>query len=152
MKIEEFLKGKGIQYKKFKHPVAFTAQQIAAEQHVPGRMMIKTVVVKGDDKYYLAVLPAVYSVDFPMLTKLLDVQTLTLATESEMEGLFPDAEVGAEAPFGELYGLKTIVDERLADCDDIVFQAGDHSTTIKIRYDDYVEFVDAVHGRFGQHI
>ena len=152
MKVDEFLKEKGIQFRKMKHPVAFTAQEIAAEQHVPGQMMVKTVVVKADDQFYLVVLPAVYSVDFAKLKKLLGAASVTLATEAEMEGLFPDAEVGAEAPFGEPYGLKTVVDEHLAESEEIVFQAGDHATTIQLKYDDYVEAADAVTGRFGQHI
>ncbi len=152
MKIEEFLKKKGITFRKMKHPVAFTAQQIAAEQHVPGRMMVKTVIVKGDGQYYLAVLPAIYNIDFARLKNLLSAESVTLATEDEMQGLFPDAEVGAEAPFGEIYGLKTVVDEHLSESDQIVFQAGDHTTTMQIDYDDYVEAADAVTGRFGQHI
>jgi Ala-tRNA(Pro) deacylase len=152
MKVDEFLNQKGVKFARMKHPVAFTAQEIAAEQHVPGRMMVKTVVVKADEHFYLAVLPAVYSVDFAKLKKLLGAKSVTLATEAEMEKLFPDAEVGAEAPFGEPYGIKTVVDEHLAESDEIVFQAGDHATTIQINYEDYVSVADAVTGRFGQHI
>lgn len=153
MKIDEFLKEKGVQFSRMKHPVAFTAQETAAEAHVPGRMMVKTVVVKADDRSYLVVLPAIFNIDFAKLKKLLGATgPVTLATEAEMEKLFPDAEVGAEAPFGEPYGLKTVIDEHLAECDHIVFQAGDHATTIQLNYEDYVSVADATTGRFGQHI
>jgi Ala-tRNA(Pro) deacylase len=152
MDIESFLKEKGVPFVRLKHPAAFTAQEIAAEQHVPGRSMVKTVVVKADGGFYLAVLPAIYNIDFAKLKNLLGAKSVTLATEAEMEKLFPDAEVGAEAPFGEPYGLKTVVDEHLAESDEIVFQAGDHSTTIQLKYDDYVNAADADTGRFGQHI
>ena len=152
MNIDAFLKEKGVKFSRLKHPVAFTAQEIAAEQHIPGRMMVKTVVVKGDDQFYLAVLPAIYSVDFAKLKKLLGAKSVTLATEAEMEKLFPDSEVGAEAPFGEPYGIKTLVDEHLAESDEIVFQAGDHATTIQINYEDYLKVANATSGRFGQHI
>lgn len=152
MKIPKFLKEKGVAFKKLKHPVAFTAQEIAAEQHVPGRMMVKTVVVKADQEYYLAVLPAIFNVDFAKLKKVLGAKSVTLATEAEMEKLFPDTEIGAEAPFGEPYGLKTVVDEHLAESDDIVFQGGDHATTIRMKYDDYIKIADAAMGQFGRHI
>jgi len=152
MKVEKFLKEKGVSFKKSKHSVAFTAQEIAAEQHVPGRMMVKTVVVKAGDEHCLLVLPAIFNVDFAKLKKLLSVKSVALATEAEMEKLFPDTEIGAEAPFGEPYGLRTVVEEHLAESDDIVFQAGDHATTIQMKYDDYIEIADATTGRFGQHI
>lgn len=152
MKVEKFLKEKGVKFKKMKHAVAFTAQEIAAEQHVPGRMMVKTVVVKADADYHLVVLPAVFSVDFAQLKKVLGAKSVTLATEAEMEKLFPDVEIGAESPFGEPYGLKTVVDEHLAESEEIVFQGGDHATTVRMKYDDYITIADAVTGRFGRHI
>jgi Ala-tRNA(Pro) deacylase len=152
MKVDAFLKEKGVKFTRMKHPVAFTAQEIAAEQHVPGRMMVKTVVVKADEQFYLAVLPAIYSVDFAKLKKILGAKSVTLATEAEMEKLFPDAEVGAEAPFGEPYGLKTVVDEHLVDSDEIVFQAGDHASTVQIGCEDYLRVAGGIIGRFGQHI
>ena len=152
MKIVKFLKGKGVKFHEMKHAVAFTAQEIAAEQHIPGRMMVKAVVVKADGEFFLAVLPAIFNVDFAKLKNLLDVGKVTLATEAEMEKLFPDTEIGAEAPFGEPYGLKTVVDEHLAESDNIVFQGGDHATTIQMGYDDYIDVADATIGRFGQHV
>ncbi len=152
MKIVKFLKEKGVKFQEMKHAVAFTAQEIAAEQHIPGRMMVKTVVVKAGGEFFLAVLPAIFNVDFAKLKKLLDVGKVTLATEAEMEKLFPDTEIGAEAPFGGSYGLKTVVDEHLAESDDIVFQGGDHATTIQMSYDDYIDVADATTGRFGQHV
>lgn len=152
MKIVEFLKKKGVKFQEMQHAVAFTAQEIAAEQHIPGRMMVKAVVVKADGEFFLAVLPAIFNVDFAKLKKLLDVGKVTLATEAEMEELFPDTEIGAEAPFGGPYGLKTVVDEHLAESDDIVFQGGDHATTIQMNYDDYIDVADAITGRFGQHV
>lgn len=152
MDVAKYLKDKGVQFQELHHPVAFTAQQVAAEQHVPGRMMVKAVVVKVDNKYSLVVLPAIYNVDFQRLKKVLGAKNVSLATEQEMSKLFPDCEVGAEPPFGELYGVPTVVEEHLTSCSEIVFQAGSHTQTMKISYGDFVKLTDAKVGAFGQHI
>ena len=152
MDVAKYLEEKGVRFEVMHHPVAFTAQTVAAEQHVPGRMMIKAVVVKTDGKYVLAVLPSIYSVDFTKLKKVLAAKNVTLATEQEMAKLFPDCDVGAEPPLGELYGLPTVVEDHLATTEEVVFQAGTHTETIRMSYADFIALTDAMRGSFGQHI
>ena len=86
------------------------------------------------------------------VAKVLKVEITNVIRLTEMEKLFPDMEIGAEPPFGEPYGLKTVVDEHLAESEEIVFQGGDHATTVQMKYDDYIRIADAVTGRFGRHI
>ena len=104
-------------------------------------MVAKTVVVKTGDDYAMVVLPASAKVNLTSLKRALDVQQVRLATESEFKGLFPDSDVGAMPPFGNLYGLPVYVEESLTRDLDIVFNAGTHQDTIRMKYEDFARLV-----------
>ena len=152
MDVAAYLKKEKVKFERMSHPEAFTSQEVAAAQHVAGRALAKAVVVKADEKYALAVLPAIYKVNFKALAKLLGTKKASLATEEEMQKLFPDVEVGAEPPFGNLYNVETVVEEHLSEEPEIVFQAGTHKDTIKIKYADYAKLASPKVGQFGDHI
>ena len=63
-KLSSFLDEQEIKYVAIRHSPRFTAQEIAASAHVPGKELAKTVVVKLEEELALAVLPASYRVDF----------------------------------------------------------------------------------------
>ena len=142
MKIAEFLKGKAVPFEAHEHVPAYTAQEVAAEEHVSGNILAKAVVVHSDKGYTMCVLPASFKLDMDKVAKALRAKSVRLADETEMAKLFPDAEVGAEPPFGNLYDMTTLVDQHLAKDDEIVFQGGTHRQAIKMKYGDYAKLVE----------
>ncbi len=144
MKIEEYLKDKKVKFTAMEHPPAYTSQEAAAEQHVSGNMVAKAVVVKVDKSYAMCVLPASLKLDMKKVAKALKAKRVSLADETEMANLFPDVEVGAEPPFGNLYELPTVVDEHLAADEEIVCRAGTHTRSIRVKYSDYASLVSPV--------
>lgn len=136
-RIKEYLDREKVPYEHTVHRTAFTAQEVAAEAHVPGRMVAKTVVLKVDDRFALAVLPASARVDLGSLKASLQAREIRLATEFEFTGLFPDCEVGAMPPFGNLYGLAVYVEEALTRDAEIVFNAGTHQDVVRMKYADF---------------
>lgn len=136
-KLGEFLDREKASYQQEFHRTVYTAQQVAAEEHIPGKIMAKTVVVKADDRFALAVLPASMRTDMARLKGVLGAKEVRLATEAEFAGLFPDCELGAMPPFGNLYGVPVYADSALAKDDEIVFNAGTHQDTIRMKYADY---------------
>jgi Ala-tRNA(Pro) deacylase len=136
-RLREFLEKQKIPYQREVHRTAYTAQEVAAEEHIPGKIMAKTVVVKADNRFVLAVLPAAVRTDLEKLKTGLGAQEVRLATEFEFTGLFPDCEVGAMPPFGNLYGVPVYVDASLTKDEEIVFNAGTHEDTIRMRYADF---------------
>lgn len=138
MNIEEYLKDQGVEFEVIEHEQAFTAQEVAAAEHVTGHKFAKPVIADGAEGSYMLVVPASRHVDFDKASELAG-ETLEMADEGEMKKLFPDCEVGAEPPFGEEYGLDTFVDTTLAERDEIVFRAGTHDRTIKMSYQDYAD-------------
>jgi len=137
MKVIEFLDTSSAKYEVMHHRPTFTAQQMAAEDQIPGMQVAKPVVVKADGKHYMCVVPACCKVDLDALKSQLGVERLELAEENEMAKLFPDCALGAEPPFGGMYGLTTIMAKALQDDEYIVFQGGTHETAIKMDMDEY---------------
>jgi Ala-tRNA(Pro) deacylase len=138
MKIAEYLAEKKVPYSTHQHMTAYTAQEVAAEEHVSGNIVAKAVVVRAGTEYVLCVLPASCKLDMRKVAKAVGAKEPQLADEQEMAQLFPDTEVGAEPPFGNLYNLSTFLDQHLAADEDIVFQAGTHRDTVRMKMTDYM--------------
>jgi Ala-tRNA(Pro) deacylase len=136
-KLKEFLDSNKIKYVSISHSPAFTAQQIAASAHIPGKDLAKTVMIKIDNKMAMAVLPASLKIDFDLLKKASGSGNIELATESEFKDLFPECEPGAMPPFGNLYGMDVYVARSLTEDTDIAFNAGSHTELIKMAYEDF---------------
>jgi Ala-tRNA(Pro) deacylase len=137
MDVKAMLKEKGVEFEVIRHEHTYTAQEVAASEHVTGHMFAKPVILKAGDDAYMFVLPASRHVGLKSASDAAGTE-LAMAGEEEMKRLFPDCEVGAEPPFGSPYGVPTFVDESLAGMDEIVFRAGNHDETIKMSYADYV--------------
>jgi Ala-tRNA(Pro) deacylase len=137
MDIGKYLKEQGVSFEMYEHAPAYTAQEVAAEEHVSGNLLAKAVVVQAEGKFALCALPASCKLDMKKVAAALKCKAVRLADEGEMARLFPDVEVGAEPPMGHLWSLPTLVDERLAADEEIVFQAGSHRQAVRMRYSDY---------------
>jgi len=140
-KLKDFLDNQNIKYVTITHSPTYTAQEIAASAHIPGKVMAKTVMVKIDGKMAMAVLPASCKVDFDLLKKAAGASTVGLASEQEFKNLFPECEIGAMPPFGNLYGMEVFVADALAEDEEIVFNAGSHTELIRLAYKDFERLV-----------
>ena len=140
-RVREYLEANQVPYTHCTHRLAYTAQEVAAAQHVPGREMAKTIVVSADGQYLLIVLPAVMKLDMKVLREELPFKHVQLATEKEFATLFPDSETGAMVPFGNLYNLPVYADKSLTINEEIVFNAGTHIDTIRMKFRDFERLV-----------
>ncbi len=140
-KLKDFLDRHNIKYVTISHSFAYTAQEIAASAHVAGKELAKTVMVKIDDKMAMAVLPASHKVNFDLLKRAAGASKVELANEQEFRDMFPESEVGAMPPFGNLYGMEVFVDEILSQDEEIAFNAGSHTELIKLAYRDFESLV-----------
>jgi Ala-tRNA(Pro) deacylase len=140
-KLKEFLDSHQIKYVSLQHSPAYTAQEIAASAHVPGRDMAKTIIVKIDGRMAMAVLPANRKIVLADLREVTGTDQVKFATEAEFKTLFPDCETGAMPPLGNLYGLDVYVAPSLADEAEIAFNAGTHTEIIKMAYADFERLV-----------
>jgi Ala-tRNA(Pro) deacylase len=136
----ECLEQNNVQYEILHHTEAVTAQRIAQAEHVKGRRQAKVVMLKCGDQHLMAVLPADHHIDLEKVEKVLG-KPVSIDKEADFKSLFPNTAIGAMPPFGNLYGLATYVDKRLAEQDYIVFEAGTHTDAIIISYSDYEKIV-----------
>jgi Ala-tRNA(Pro) deacylase len=141
-KLREFLEHEKIPYSVHSHPQAYTALEIAALEHVKGRMLAKVVIVKGGaGDLVMVVLPADRRVDFRKAGAVLGTEELRLAQEADFQDTFPACDLGSMPPFGNLFELPVLVDDLLAENDEIVFSAGTHTLTAKLRFADFRRLV-----------
>ena len=137
MKVQEFLKENSVWFEPIRHRPTFTAQYTAQAVHARGDEVAKTVVLKANGTYVLAVLQATHKIDLMRAREALATQSLELAAEQDFKSVFPDCELGALPPFGSQYGLKTLVDEPLTHDEQIVIEGNTHEEAIRMKYADF---------------
>ena len=137
-RLEQFLLEHRVAFRTQPHAATFTAQETAASTHVRGKDLAKPVMVELDDRLVMVVLPASERLHLGRLREATGAREARLAHESEFRDHFPECELGAMPPFGNLYGLETIVSDSLAEDDEIAFNAGNHTELMHVAYLDFV--------------
>lgn len=139
--VRTFLDEHGVAYEVIDHPRDFTAQETAHHTHTPGRAFAKTVIIWIDGTYAMTVISAGHHIDLEQLAWALDAHTVKLAIEEEVRELASDCEVGSMPPFGKLYNIPVYISTDLAANKEITFNAGSHTSAIRMRYDDFIRLV-----------
>ena len=147
-RIREYLDSQNVDYQWLPHPEAFTAQEVAHSLHVSGKRLAKTVVLDADGQVIMAVLPASHRLSLLDLKGALEVSNLELLPEGELAVLFPDCDLGAIPPFGNLYGMDTWVDRAVAEAEHIIFTAGTHWDAVEMKYANYARLAKPRLSRF----
>lgn len=141
--LKEFLDTHQVKYLCINHTPTYTAQEIAAAAHVPGKQMAKTVIVKIDGKLAMVVLPAHDHVSFSVLKQVTGSNDIDLAREADFKNSFPECEIGAMPPFGNLYNMPVYVSKQLSH-DHITFNSGTHAELVQMSYEDFIRLVKPI--------
>ncbi len=139
--VVEVLKRERVPYLTLRHPPAFTAPELSAVAHIPGRRSAKVVICIADGRPLQAVVPAHHSVDLDALRTLVQAVSLRLAKEDEIASLYPEFEVGAMPPFGMMHGHPVFVERCFVGEPEMVFNAGTHTDSLCMHYSDFAEIV-----------
>ena len=145
----DYLKKNSVRYEVIEHAPAYTAHEAAIASHVPDKDLAKTLIVQSDDKYCMVVMPADHRLDEHLLGKTIKAKQLHLAQEEDLKPLFPDCELGAMPPLGNIYHLDVWVDSALQLHYEICFNAGTHAETIQMTFSDFSRLVQPRTGSFG---
>lgn len=149
-RIRDYLDSQKAPYEWLPHPQAFTAQEVAHSLHVSGKRLAKVVVLDADGRLVMAVLPASHRLSLSELKAELAAQHLEMLPESELVKIFPDCDLGAIPPFGNLYGIDVCVDRAVVETGEIVFTAGTHVDAARMKYSDYAALAKPHEGRFSE--
>jgi Ala-tRNA(Pro) deacylase len=140
-RLTQYLQEQQVSFQVHDHRAAYTAEQMAAAEHLPGKRVAKAVMAFADDQLVMLVLPATYVVDYAKVARALGVREFRLAAEREFAAAFPDCEPGALPVFGNLYGLPVYADRSLTADETITFPAGTHTESLSVRYADFERLV-----------
>lgn len=151
-RVKTFLDGNDVEFEHTEHEPAYTAQEVAEAEHIPGRQVAKVVILTDGEASIMAVLPATRKIDLDRIRHAAGDEGLRLASEGEFADLFPGCEVGAMAPFGNLYDLPVFVDQSLREDETITFNAGTHTDAITMAYADFERLVEPVAADFSEPI
>jgi Ala-tRNA(Pro) deacylase len=146
-KLKAFLDANHVKFVTISHSAAYTAQEIAASAHVPGKELAKTVMVKLDGRLAMVVLSAPDKVSLAKLKAVTGAESVELATEEDFRGRFPNCELGAMPPFGNLWDMDVFVDQRLREDELIAFNAGSHTELVRLAYGDFERLVNPTVGQ-----
>ncbi|MDX1661630.1 MAG: YbaK/EbsC family protein [Gemmatimonadota bacterium] len=151
-RVQSFLDEHDVDYEHTEHEPVYTAQEVAEAEHVPGRQVAKVVILTDGEDSIMAVLPATRKIQLEKIRHAAGNDALRLADEEEFEDQFPGCEVGAMAPFGNLYEHVVFVDQTLREDERITFNAGTHTDAITMAYADFERLVEPVAAEFSEPI
>ena len=140
-RLQAFLDENQIKYVVISHSRAFTTQEIAAATHIPGKDLAKAVIVEIDGNLGMAVVPGSQKVDLDLLRDAVGAERVTVAKESAFKDRFPECDLGAMPPFGNLYGMPVYVADSLTEDEEIAFNAGSHTQLMRMAYRDFERLV-----------
>jgi len=143
-----YLKRNGVPYEVIEHAPAFSAHEVAVASNVPDKGLAKTIIINTNDKYFMMVIPGDHRLEEFKLHDLMKAKDLHLAHEDDLKPLFPDCELGAMPPFGNLYALPVYIDKELMKEKEIIFNACSHTKSIRLKMEDYMQLVKPVIAEF----
>ena len=149
MNVREFLQQQHVPFDVLPHRSTHSAQGLAQSLDIPGENVAKSVLLKVDGEFMLAVIPASHQISMQLLKSGLLAKHVELATEDELAEVFRDCERGVAPPFGRSYGIRTLVDYSLTEDEHIVFEANSHDEAIYLRYQDYAKIERPIVRSFG---
>jgi Ala-tRNA(Pro) deacylase len=141
-RLQKLLDENEVEYQILHHPEDFRARTTAADTHTPPAEFAKSVFLRVDGAYALAVLPADHFVAPSRLGRSIGADSARLATEFEMGDLCPECEIGASPPFGRLFGLPTHASPALTRDETITFNGGSHRDAVRMSWADYLRIED----------
>ncbi len=140
-KLQDFLGTHRVPFRTISHTRTMTAQETAASAHIRGKEMAKTVVVKLDGRLAMVVVPATERVHLGRLRTASGANEVSLAGEPDFRDRFPECELGAMPPFGNLFGLDVFVSDSLTEDETIAFNGGRHDELVQMGYRDFERLV-----------
>ena len=147
--VENLLTQHGVAYQVLRHEPVYTSEEAARVRGTPLASGAKALICKGDQSVVMFVVPADRKLDSHAVRRAKGWRKLRFATReevTELTGLSP----GSIPPFGSLFGLATLCDQRLGSSEIINFNAGDHSISVSMSYADYVEVEKPTLGTFAE--
>jgi Ala-tRNA(Pro) deacylase len=147
--LQQYLNGRGVPYDVMTHERTHSSCETARASSIPEDSLAKGVLLRREDGYLLAIVPASYRVELDELSRFLN-QPIVLASEVEASTIFGDCELGSIPPVAGAYDLTAVMDDSLEGSNDVYFEAGDHRTLVHLTGSDFRQLMrDVPHAHIG---
>ncbi len=146
-KIKQILDSNNVDYQIIEHQPTPTSEESAKARGEEMKTGAKAILMKANDYFMLAVLPADKKIDGKKLRKILKVKKLRFANQEELYEI-TNCKKGAVPPFGDLLNVNMIIDKLLFTNKFMAFNAGSLTKSIKMQTKDYFEIVKPKLGDF----
>lgn len=151
-RVQAYLHHHAVLYSVTTHAYTDDSRHTAEAAHVIGEELAKAVVLKDEAGYLAAIIPATLRLKLGPVHRLTGRHHLALAGEDDLARMFQDCAVGAVPALVAAYGMDLIWDDALGLAEKIYFEAGDHTSLVRIGGDDFRALMgDAPHGEIGTH-
>jgi HD-like signal output (HDOD) protein/prolyl-tRNA editing enzyme YbaK/EbsC (Cys-tRNA(Pro) deacylase) len=138
--VQRLLSREAVRHQIISHPKTESLQQAAAAAEIAPVHVARAVVLRTNESWCMAVVPLSHILDFGALAGLLP-DTPQFVSLEDLGAIFEDCEAGCIPPWGEEYGLKTIYDDALFECDPLVFEGGSRGSLVRIGQGDFRRLV-----------
>lgn len=141
----EGLRDAGMEFELLPHRRTTTAVAEARALGVLPQAVAKTVIARdADGGCVRAVVPASSHVSRERLAEALSAVSVEILNEGDLVAAYPQFELGAVPPFGGPAGDRVVVDRRIAESDHVVFDAGAHDASLRMRTDELLSAASAL--------
>jgi Ala-tRNA(Pro) deacylase len=149
--VQKYLVSGGVSFELIEHARSLDSSHAAQAAHVPGDQLAKGTLLKDEQGFVIAVVPATRMVDLGAMHRRFG-RPLGLATEGEVQEMFRDCEPGAVPPLGAAYGLESVLDDSLMEAAHVYFEAGDHQGLVHVSGTEFRKMMTGVpHGDISRH-
>jgi Ala-tRNA(Pro) deacylase len=139
----EALRREHVSYELLPHRHTETAVAEAEALEVDPHQVAKTLILRTPFGCARAVLRAIDRLDLEKARRALGTPDIELADEVELVGAYPEFELGAVAPpVGGAYD-RVLIDERVFDNPFVVFEAGTHDESVRLRTGELLSIAEA---------
>ncbi|MCF7845686.1 MAG: aspartate--tRNA ligase [Candidatus Peribacteraceae bacterium] len=149
LEIVELLESNKIKFEKLEHAPVKTSAEAAQVRGTTLEQAARALVWKTENGYIQSVCSAAKEVDEAKLKKVAEVKKLELAKPEEVKKI-TGCEIGCVPPFGNLFDLPVFVDKSLEPEEIIVFNAGEHTKSIKMPFADYIKIIGSKTSEFAK--
>lgn len=142
-KVAAFLEKHKVPFTVLNHKKVYTAFDAAQTLKVRVEQMVKSLMVKVDQGFFLVSLPASKNVDFSLLKKAIMrmggvVKKIEIPKENVLTKVFK-IRPGTLTGFGSLHKVKSVLDKDLQKMKEIIVSGGSLTQSLRMKLNDYLK-------------
>lgn len=148
--VDMFRKHK-VSVKVLEHEPVYTSADAAGKRGTSLEEGLKAILLYADEKPIMVAVVGNTKIDMGRLKKLFGFRDVRMATPEEVIAV-TSVPIGAVPPFGFLFSIPLYIDERVRKQSSVVFNAGLHTKSLRVKESDYELVEKPIFGEFSKEL